>query len=74
MSKIELGPTNSFPRGKIHDSDEGETQIAIGHLEGNVILDFWKPVVWLGFPPEQALELARSIQQHAHAAKSGRTQ
>lgn len=74
IKNLKLGPTGQFPRGKIHDSDEGETRIAVGHKEGNVILDFGKPVVWLGFPPAQALELARTIQQHAHAAQGGRTQ
>lgn len=69
-----LGPTQRFPRGKIHASDEGETRIAVGHHEGNVVLDFGTPTVWVGFPPEQALELAAAIQQHAHAAKGGRTQ
>lgn len=69
-----LGPTKQFPRGKIHESDEGETRIAVGHSEGNVIIDLGKPTAWIGFPPEQALELARAIQEHAHAAQGGRTQ
>lgn len=69
-----LGPTKRFPRGKIHESDEGETRVAVGTHEGNVILHFGKPTAWVGFPPEQALELARAIQQHAHVAKGGRTQ
>lgn len=74
LKDFRLGPTKQFPRGKIHQSDEGGIQISVGHNEGNVILQFGKPIAWLGFPPEQALELARTIQQHAHAALGGRTQ
>lgn len=74
MDNIRLGPTKKFPRGKIHESDEGETQIAIGHSEGNVILHFGAPTSWVGFPPDKALALAKAIQEHAHAAQGGRTQ
>ena len=58
-----LGPTKRFPNGKIHHSDEGEIRMAIGHYEGNVVIDFGKPTTWIGLPPQQA-----------HAALGGRTQ
>lgn len=74
IKTFKLGATGEFPKGKIHESDEGETRIAVGHREGNVILDFGTPTTWLGFPPETALELARAIQQHAHEALGQRTQ
>jgi len=74
IPKFTLGPTGRFPRGRIHDSDEGELSMAVGHDQGNVILTFGKPIAWIGIPPEQALQLAKTIQQHAHEALGGRTQ
>lgn len=73
-SRLRLGPTGQFPRGKIRPDDEGAVRIAVGHEEGTVIIDFGTRVTWIGLPPEMAIELARAIQQHAHAAMGGRTQ
>jgi hypothetical protein len=40
----------------------------VSHDKGNVIINFGKPVAWIGFPPEMAFQFARSIAEHAHAA------
>lgn len=72
--KSTLGPTGTHPAGKIHASDEGAIKIAVGHHEGNVVLDFGTPTKWIGLPPTKALDLARAIRLHAAAAVGGRTQ
>ncbi len=60
-----LGATKQFPQGKIDPTDEGEIRLAIGHKDGKVIVDFGTKVVWIGFDPKQARELAATIIKHA---------
>jgi len=64
---FDLGATGRFPEGKIHDSDEGEIRFAVGSKDGNVIIEFGKPVAWLGLPPDLARELAVLLTKHADA-------
>lgn len=59
------GPTGRFPKGKLNDDDEGELLFMIGKENGNVVLDFGKPVTWLGLPPEDAVSLAEALVQAA---------
>jgi len=62
-SMEKLGPTGEFPEGKIDKSDEGEIRFAIAADKSNgvVVIDFGKPVKWLGLPKEKALELGRVL-------------
>lgn len=64
-----LGPTGKFPDSKISEDDEGEIQIAIGATEKEVIINFGAPVSWIGFEPDQAMEIANSIIVKAEAVK-----
>jgi hypothetical protein len=65
-----LGPTGDFPRGKLGPTDEGGLQIGVAHdSRGNVIVNFGAHVDWIGFPPEQAIQFAKSIMKHAGATK-----
>jgi hypothetical protein len=63
--KIILGPTGDFPRGKIGPDNEGGLRIGIASNGDTVILNFGTPVAWVGFPKEQAIELAKTILRHA---------
>lgn len=63
---MSLGATGKFPDGKLHEDDEGEITMAIGIHEGKVIIDFGKPVHWLGLPKEDALALAEMITKRAN--------
>ncbi len=39
-------------------------------MKGNVVVDFGKPVVWVGMPPQQAVDFAnRMIRQAREAAR-----
>ena len=55
-----LGPTGQYPYGKLNPDDEGEIRIAIAHDPHNrtVVIDFGKPVAWIGLPPQHAREFA----------------
>jgi hypothetical protein len=64
----QFGPTGDYPHGKMNEEDEGGIMLGIAHDKGKVIINFGKPIAWVGFPPEQAFELARLIAEHAHAA------
>lgn len=38
-----------YPRGQIRVDDDGELQMRFAVKDGTLIVDFGKPVVWLGF-------------------------
>lgn len=63
-----FGATGRYPRGKIHESDEGEIQIGVTAMRGTVVIAFGKEIAWLGLPPQQARELAAEIVKRADEA------
>lgn len=65
-----LGATGKFPDGKLVHEDEGELQFGIAHDQDNVILNFGKPVAWMAFPPEMALQLAKTLEHHASQVRT----
>ena len=62
-----LGATGKFPKGKLREEDEGEIQFAVATDKENkvVLLDFGKPVVWLGLPAAEARMLANILNEKA---------
>ncbi len=68
MSDDEPGPTGKFPQGSLNKDDEGELKMLISHDgEGKVIIDFGKPVRWVGMSSTEAVDLARVLISHANA-------
>jgi hypothetical protein len=65
-----LGATGEFPRGKIHETDQGALNIKISQFRETVHVDFGKPTAWVAFEPDQALAFAALIVKHAMALKS----
>lgn len=61
-----LGPTGRFPEGKLTAQDEGETKIGVTSVDGKVVMNFGKPMTWIGFTPELARQLADSLLRHAN--------
>lgn len=59
----QLGATGRFPLGKLTPDDEGELRMAIAAdpTTKTIILDFGKPVAWLGLPRDDARTLAETI-------------
>lgn len=39
---------NNYPRGKLNENDEGELCMAVGIRDKTIIIDFGKPVAWIG--------------------------
>jgi hypothetical protein len=64
-----FGATGKYPDGKLSPDDEGELQFGITNSNGQVIINFGKPVAWLAFGPQQARELADAIIKHADQAR-----
>lgn len=65
--KQPLGPTGEHPNGRMTPTDEGGIRFAIGAKNGAVVIDFGKPVAWVGMPPDQARQMAASLVRHADA-------
>lgn len=64
-----LGATGKFPLGKLQESDEGELRLAVAHTPEKVVLNFGKPVAWIGFTADQADEIANLLHEHARAIR-----
>lgn len=56
-----LGATGNFPDGKLTETDEGEIMVGITTVQDRIILNFGKPVKWIGFTKEQAIYLANTL-------------
>ena len=69
--RLALGATGQQSLGKVCDDDRGEIQLAVAHdpAKIKVYLNFGKPVAFVGFTPEQAMEVAESLQEHARAVR-----
>jgi hypothetical protein len=61
--------SDQFPRGKLNADDEGALTMRIGVQDKTVILDFGKPVVWLGMDYHTAMNLAANIMKRAQEIK-----
>lgn len=62
-----LGATGRFPDGKLGDYDEGEIAFAIAADPNakKVLIDFGKPVAFLGMTKAQAIELGQLLIRRA---------
>ena len=68
IAKVEgLGATGKYPQGKVSIEDEGELKMAVGMSPDRqkVILDFGKPVAWLGLDRETAESLGLLLLERA---------
>lgn len=61
----QFGATGKYPMGSLDKSDEGEIAFGITSHRGKVIINFGKPVAWLGMDANQATALAASLLEHA---------
>ena len=67
FKKMKFGPTGKFPYGKVHETDEGELAIGIAcdYQQNTLVINFGKPIIWIGLPPSRARELARMLIERA---------
>lgn len=61
----EFGETENFPEGTLTEHDEGEIQFGVTTKDEKVILNFGKPVAWLGMTRDQAEKLGRLLIDRA---------
>lgn len=64
-NKRPTGATGDYPQGKLNEDDQGGLRMAIGTKDGVVVVDFGKPVAWLGLDRSTALALAANLTKHA---------
>jgi hypothetical protein len=64
-----FGATGKFPMGELDKSDEGEIAFGVTSHRGKVIINFGKPVAWLGMDARQAASLAALLIQHANRCR-----
>lgn len=59
-----FGATGLFPKGKIDRLDEGEIRfgIAADHKNNVILINFGKPVTWLGLTADEAIEISNSLR------------
>lgn len=60
--------SDKYPRGKFNKDDEGQIAFRVGVRDKTVILDFGKPVAWIGMPADAAVELAMTLLKRAREA------
>ncbi len=58
-------PAGKFPRGMIDGTDEGQLAIGIGIRRGAVIMQFGKPVKWIGMDAGLARQIASQLNDLA---------
>jgi hypothetical protein len=46
--------SDNYPEGKLTESDEGEFEFRIAPVDGRVVMDWGRPVQWIGLPPATA--------------------
>lgn len=64
--------SSQYPNGQLNDNDEGELRMVAYVEKGAVVLNFGKPIAWVGFPPEIARDLAKLLMDKADEAEQSR--
>jgi hypothetical protein len=57
-----------YPNGRLSKDDAGAIAVSIGEESGRVVMRFPKPVAWIGFTGDEAMEIAQTLMKHARAA------
>ncbi len=58
-----------YPRGKLREDDDGACPVSVGIDNNAVVIDFGKPVCWIGMDKNLAIELANCILEKANLIK-----
>ena len=60
----------SYSDGRLSKDDDGDLTISVGSDKGRVVLEFGKPIKWLAWPPEQAIEFAKELERKARCVQA----
>lgn len=63
------GPTGTFPAGKITEKDSGAYVFEVGIIADRIVLNFGKPIAWIGMTRKEALMLAAKLKKYARRLK-----
>jgi hypothetical protein len=65
----------AYPEGRMSAEDDGELAFAVGidAKSGTVVLNFGKPVAWMGMGPGDARRLAQMLIEKADALSESQT-
>lgn len=69
--ELGLGATGKFLHGKLRPEDEGELKSAIIDEGDVVVIVFGKSVNWVSMTPDDALNMAAVLTEHAMRIKMG---
>lgn len=70
--RMKLGPTHSFPQGKIGDGDDGELRIGLARMaSGGILLNLGRPVAWVGLDAASARDLGEKLIRMADESDNG---
>lgn len=61
----------AYPHGKLNEEDEGELELRISTRGDVVVIDFGKPVKWIGLHPEHARGVAALLIKWADDLEKG---
>jgi len=64
-----FGETKNFPEGKLTEYDEGEIKFGVTTKDEKVILNFGKPIAWIGMTRDQAKGLGRLLINRANGIR-----
>ena len=70
MSDLMKRVFGEYPDGRLNTSDEGAVAMIVGANDGRVVLQFPKPVAWLGLTPDEAIGLAELLVKRARECGS----
>ena len=59
-----------YPNGRLNADDQGAVAVAIGHENGAVTMQFPRNLNWIGFTPDQAVDIAQTLITHARKCGS----
>ena len=54
---------NKYPNGKLNEHDEGALTFRMATVDGNVVIDFGKPVQWIGLDKKSGQMLVDRLQE-----------
>ena len=72
LEEMQKEVRGQFPNGKLTPDDEGALVMEIGTQDGIVVMNFGEPASWIGFGPEQAMDLADCLKNAAQSLLDAR--
>ena len=73
VERESFGATGEFPDGSIHEDDQGELSfgVAADSMNQRIIVNFGKPVAWVGMKASHARQLADVLTRKANQLDGG---